>query len=387
MPCSACGGPLTEVYSSTSDVSVTSVAALVPGRTVVSACARCGHAETAPILDATTYYDTEYKIGASSAEEDDLYAIVDGRHVLRSEHMARVFLEKTARFHPEKVLDYGCGKSLLARRAMSLDPRLDFFLVDVSHDYEQFWRTFRPSDKCAVLDTPPAWDASFDCVTSLFALEHVPSPRESLTRIRRLLREGGILYAVVPDMYSANRMDLLVIDHLHHFTTTSMHCCLAASGFELVDLDRHSHQQASIVLARAVTDAAPPVTPDPQEVAAGIRYVHELADYWRSVEQRLREFEDRALASGVTRLFIYGAGAVGAYLHSRVRDKRPIAAFIDANVHKQRRTCGGLPVLAPEATRLQASDGLLVGLNAGLGESVIRANRNFDLAAAHTFFV
>ncbi len=384
--CSICGCQMSEVFHSSSEVSITSLAALMPGKTVVSVCAHCGHMETSSLFDLDQYYDTGYKIGGLDADEDDLYTIEDGRMVFRSEHMARVLLEKTSHLGITKLLDYGCGKSLTSQRAMAANTELDVYLFDVSRDYVEFWKSFRPEEKLAFFNTPPSWSGSFDCVTSFFSLEHVPSPKDSVTQIRSLLRNGGYLYAIVPNIYSVNRADMLVVDHLHHYSLSSMKYCLSSCGFELVEVDNHSHQQASIYIARAVAEQVSVIELDPAEVQTGIHDAYKLADFWKGVEARLHEFEARAAASGVGRIFIYGAGIVGVFLYSRFRNKQIIAGFIDLNLHKQKKLYCGLPVVSPSTVQLEPSDGMLVGLNPGVGEPVIASMRQFEQIGKNIFF-
>jgi SAM-dependent methyltransferase len=384
--CSICGGEMSVVFHSSSEVSITSLAVLVPGKTTVSVCGHCGHLATSSLFDLDQYYDTGYKIGGLDVDDDDLYSIEEGTTVFRSEHMARVFLEKTSNLGITRLLDYGCGKSLTSKWAMASNPNLDAYLFDVSNDYVEFWKSFRPEVKYALFDTPASWNGTFDCVTSYFSLEHVPFPRDSLSRIRSLLRNGGFLYAIVPNIYSVNRADLLVVDHLHHYSLSSMKYCLYSCGFELVEVDNHTHHQASIYIARAISDDALRKEPDPVKVAAGIQDVYEIADYWKEVEARLWEFEAQVAAAGLKRLFIYGAGIVGVYLYSKFRDKQRIAGFIDSNRHKQKKNYCGLQVVSPDMVKLEPSDGLLVGLNAGVGESLIASMRQFDPANKNIFF-
>ncbi|MDP1558308.1 MAG: class I SAM-dependent methyltransferase [Nitrosomonas sp.] len=377
---------MNEVFHSGAEMSITSLAALVPGKTVVSVCAHCGHLETSSLFDLDQYYDTGYKIGGINAEEDDLYAIESGRMVFRSEHMASVLLQKTSNLGITTLLDYGCGKSLTSQRAMADNPDLDIYLFDVSRDYEAFWKSFRPDEKLSFFNTPLSWNGSFNCVTSFFSLEHVPFPRDSVARIRSLLRNGGYLYAIVPNIYSVNRADLLVVDHLHHYSLSSMKYCLSSCGFELIEVDNLSHQQASIYIAKAVAGQPSRIEPDPAEVQESIQDAYKLADFWQGVEARLLEFEVRATTSGVGRIFIYGAGIVGIFLYSRFRNKQIIAGFIDSNLHKQKKRYCGLPVVSPSAVQLAPSDGLLVGLNAGVGEPVIASMRQFEQIAKNIFF-
>lgn len=384
--CAICEHAMSELYHSSSETSITSLAVLIPGKTVAYVCSHCGHIETSSLLDLQKYYDSHYKIGASNLEEDDLYSMNGDQVLFRSEHMSVIFLEKISKYNIQKVLDYGCGKSLASKKAMVANPELDFFLFDVSQDYIEFWDTFRPKEKIACFETPRSWQSSFDCITSFFSLEHVPSPKACLTHIHNLLKKDGFLYVIVPNMYSVNRADLLVVDHLQHYSHSSMRYSLSSCGFELLDVDDTSHQQASIYIAKAIPDISPEIMTNSGEVAASVRQAQDIAHYWEKLAYRLNEFEHDMIASGSHKIYIYGAGIVGTYLYSMLAEKDTVAGFIDSNTHKQRKTFCGLPVFSPQAINVCQSDILLVGLNPGIGENIIHSYRQFDCLANNTFY-
>lgn len=185
-------------------------------------------------------------------------------------------------------------------------------------------------------------------MTSFFSLEHEPQPKESLTQIRGLLRDGGYLYAIVPNIYSVNRADLLVVDHLHHYSLSSMKHCLSSCGFELIKIDNESHQQASIYIAKDVQGQTGEIELYPEQIRTTLLAAHELANYWKQVQANLDKFESGLTTTGVENLYIYGAGIVGIYLYSRFKKKKMIAGFIDSNQHKQKKCiadCGSLRLI------------------------------------------
>ena len=67
----------------------------------------------------------------------------------------------------------------------------------------------------------------------MFSLEHVTDPLAILRHVSSLLKECGIFYIVVPNMYSENESDVLVVDHLHHYSPVSMRKMLEFCGFAL----------------------------------------------------------------------------------------------------------------------------------------------------------
>lgn len=79
----------------------------------------------------------------------------------------------------------------------------------------------------------------FDVVRLSHVLEHLPSPRKSLEKVRRLLRPGGLLWLEVPNAGSVERRlfgrywyqwDLP--RHLYHFTSATLVRLLREVGFQ-----------------------------------------------------------------------------------------------------------------------------------------------------------
>jgi SAM-dependent methyltransferase len=78
----------------------------------------------------------------------------------------------------------------------------------------------------------------FDVVRLSHVLEHLPSPRKSLTKMHRLLRPGGLLWIEVPNAASLERrlfhrywFQWDLPRHLYHFTSTTLVRLLRDAGF------------------------------------------------------------------------------------------------------------------------------------------------------------
>ncbi len=97
-----------------------------------------------------------------------------------------------------------------------------------------------------LLEEAPLGPESFDAVTAVHVLEHVPAPRRFLECCRRLLRPGGALLLEVPDFgcRAARRRraawrPLYPDTHLCHFTGATLSRFLGESGFRVALLRRY----------------------------------------------------------------------------------------------------------------------------------------------------
>ena len=201
MKCSVCGASLGEpIYDSDSSISMTSLCEIIPGSTKVYNCQVCSHIQSAEINNISVYYDKQYTILVNSEEEDQIYEVVEGNIVYRSEHQLNTLVNKLELdSKPEtKILDYGCAKGALIRQLSSLQPDLSLHLFDVSDRYIQFWKRFLNADRWATYEVPKKWHGYFDVVTSFFALEHILDLHDTLMKVKKCLKPDGVFYFIVP---------------------------------------------------------------------------------------------------------------------------------------------------------------------------------------------
>jgi hypothetical protein len=330
-------------------------------------CNHCSHCQTSPSIDLYEYYSTEYKTLSGSFDEDDLYEFVDEEPVYRNQHMANIlynkFLEIDRKIfengHP--ILDFGCGKSLSMKHIMRMSNKEDIYLYDVSQDYIKFWDSFVPQSQYSCFELPNKWESYFYMVSSFFSLEHVADPIAEMTKISNLLKENGYVYIIVPNMYSSNIADMLVIDHVQHYSEASMDNLLRICGFEMVQADHISHSQGSIYIAKKVSRlrniATIPLTKDYTTKSKNI------AITWKAVKTSIADFENRMHEAGVTKYLIAGAGFLATYLYLQLEYPEKLIGFIDSNYHKQRKGWQNKRVIAPGLNIWDNSTAVLCGFN------------------------
>lgn len=351
--CCICDAPLAEpVYVSPAPFSVTSLCQVLEGNTRVWHCENCSHTQTAPLPALEKFYAEDYHILIASEEEDQLYEVREGKKIFRTSHQVATLLEKIDVPPNAAVLDYGCGKAATLRALTNERSDVTLHVFDVGEQYRPFWDALVPAQNQAVGAVPADWAGQMDIVTSFFALEHVAAPREFVAEVHRLLRDGGTFYFLVPNLF-ANTADLVVADHVNHFSEASLRRLLADAGFEVRSIDDGAHHSAWVVVAeKQNSPSAAPVFESHAEV------VSEMAAYWSRFGDRVRAFERQANGAAA----IYGSGFYGTFIHANLAVPDAVTCFLDQNPHRQGQTLLGKPILAPEALAGDVKR-LYVGLN------------------------
>jgi SAM-dependent methyltransferase len=362
--CHICQHPLgAPIFQSPRDVSITSLCEVRPGQVQVWFCRSCGHLQTGVLTDLQAYYDQDYKILIESEEEDQLYALVDGRKIYRTDHQVETLLKKVPLADGAKVLDYGCAKSSTLRKLVQRRPGLVPHAFDVSEMYVPFWERFLAPQNWAVYRPKPEWEGSFDLVTSFFALEHVAEPRELVTSVSSLLKPGGCFYCIVPNAY-VNMSDFVVADHVNHFSEASLRHLFATAGMEILEADAQAHTSAWVVVARKQPASATlPAGPEVQRLE---RLAQEMASFWSSFAERVQRFE--AEQAGRTAA-IYGSGFYGTFIATCLKNMEPVSCFLDQNPHRQKQKLMDRPILPPDALPQNVST-VYVGLNPLISRTV-----------------
>jgi SAM-dependent methyltransferase len=368
MNCTVCGTPLSDkLYDSGDALSLTSLCTVHDGRTEVYACSCCAHVQSTAMAGIDAYYDDSYDILVDSEEEDQIYEVVAGHKVYRTEHQVKVLRDKFELTTGMRILDYGCAKSATMRTLAGQIPGLEVHLFDVSDRYRPFWDKFIARERGATFELPADWQGSFEAVTSFFSLEHMAQPQDALHKIARLLRTGGTFYGIVPNVL-ANIADLIVVDHVNHFTPLSLAWLLRANGFEVQEISDSAHRGALVFVARKLGQPAVTQSARQDEVQAIVNQAHRIADFWQQAGARVQAFE-QTLPPDVP-VALYGAGFYGAFIASWLRQPQRIRHVIDQNAFLQGRQLHGAPVIAPGDLPADVST-LLVGLSPAHARQIV----------------
>jgi cyclopropane fatty-acyl-phospholipid synthase-like methyltransferase len=311
------------------------------------------------------YYAENYQILAQSADEDQLLTLPEGKLTYRLQHQAETLLDSLEIPVGAKILDYGCAKAETLRRICQFRPDLLPFCFDVSDDYHGFWRTFVPDGNWSTHLFKEEWDSLFDIVTTFFALEHVESPKDFITGIHRLLKVEGKVYGIVPNLLT-NTADLVVADHVNHFTRPSLERLLGDCGFSDIEIFDEKHPGALLFIGNKSTYHGKVLSREERLEET----VVEIAKYWESFVGKVRKFEAEHSDEDV--VAIYGSGFYGSFIYASLQEPAKVRYFIDQNPYRQKVSHLGVPVIPASKTTLDL-EVLYVGLNPKIAREAIES--------------
>ena len=242
-----------------------------------------------------------------------------------------------------RVLDFGAAKGTTLRSFLGSRPDLRPSIFDVSNDYISYWQGWVPASEQATRYLPADWQGRYDLVTAHFVLEHVVDPIGTLKRLAELLAPGGKIFFTVPDPLS-NTGDFLVVDHVNHFTASSLMRTCELAGLVAHTLSRELFRGAYVVIAEQPAVSYSFRGGIQTDVVSDIIQSLGALAFWSKAlgsldaDQHVEEHVPTA---------IYGAGFYGALITSRLHQK-PLC-FLDRNKYLQGQDYLDVAVLAPEA--------------------------------------
>jgi len=368
LKCNICGNPLSKPVFSSSGPSITSTRTFVDSETTVFLCSHCGHAQSPDLPDSAAFYSSQYRISLDTDDHDQIITVKGGKSIFRTDFQAQAVLDFCNLRTGASILDYGCAKATSLHKVCETRSDVSPYLFDVSDSYREFWRNWVPDGNTAVNILPDEWLGKFDLITLHFVIEHVSDPCRLLASLSPFLRCDGRIFVSVPDTLQ-NTGDLLVVDHVNHFTESTLCNLLIRSGYKLEFLEREEFPGALIAIATVGEDIW-------TDHLADITSLRAAAVAWSSVRSSVI---DCAKLNSGRKAAIYGAGFYGSLIRAWLRDNDDVEFFIDQNPHLQGQVHLGLPILSIEEV---PSKDLIIyaGLNPLKAKSIL-----FHLTETHNW--
>lgn len=259
-----------------------------------------------------------------------------------------------------KALDVGCGTGVTLRSLSRALPGFRLYGQEINRRHE---RVLTSIPNFEVLYSGPIahLEGAFDLVTLIHSLEHFPAPSEVMRDLRRILTQRGIVLVQVSDTEN-NPFDLVIADHLLHFSPGSLRNMVSTSALTigLVARDWVSKELTCVCGTGLHVATSGDTTPDPKAV---YDRVNRQIEWLGEIAESAREARDRGSQFG-----IFGTSIAATWIAAGL--DMEFDFFVDEDKHRAGRPYLDKPVLEP--AMIEPGSTIYLALTPVVAESVNR---------------
>lgn len=369
--CRICGAAaLQELPEFAALARVTSDSKPWPAGGRLTVCGGCGALQKLP--DAAWLAEIEAIYGAfeiyhqSGGAEQPIYDPAGNASAPRSAWLVEHLVKTLGLGGSGRLLDFGCGNGAALATFAARRPG---WALSGSELSDRALPALRRIPGFTELYTCPPGDipGRFTLITLIHSLEHLIAPVATLAELRGRVAEDGHLFVQVPDCRKTP-YDLLVADHLLHFTLETLRLAGERAGYRTVALsDAVVTKELSWIgrpgPAAGANGAAETDASSGPDAAAALDLARRHVG-WLAAQVAAAE----ALAARSPNFGIFGTSISGTWLYGVLRDR--VAFFVDEDPGRINRRHMDRPILAPAA--LPADADVFVPLIPEVAASVVR---------------
>jgi SAM-dependent methyltransferase len=344
--CHACHSPALQALSAPAAfTSVTSDCRPWNYPLKLAVCGACGLIQKQiddAYLEQTTAIYRSYAIYAQSGGAEQAVFTADGSGLARSQQIIAWLGQSTRLPDAGRLLEIGCGNGAFLRQFSAAQPGWQLTGTEFDDKNRALIEAI-PATRlhCGGLDT---LDGQFDLVVAIHLLEHIVDPVSLLREAAARLAPGGRIFLQVPNVQESP-FDLLIADHVSHFSIESLVALLAPAGFDLLAIsDTNVPKELSLLLQPRRNG---PAADAAQLAALAGRHLQLFAGLKTAAQQ----------AEGTVGIF--GSSISATWLAGEVPGK--IAFFVDEDRERVGKQHMGLPIIAVDQVPPGAS--LLLPMN------------------------
>jgi SAM-dependent methyltransferase len=282
----------------------------------------------------------------------------------RSQLIARYVSQAIVLPRNGSALDIGCGNGAFIQGMMKCFPEWLVTGSDLNETFRELIVGLGPQARFKSQKELDHGGETFDLISLIHCIEHIPSPSQYLRSARRYINSTGLLLIEVPDA-ELNPFDLVVADHASHFSKRTLASVVEKAGYQLIAC-------GNLVIGKEITLLARPLArenvPRTYEHAASKPELGRRHLAW--LEKAAAQAQK--LANESQPFGVFGTSIAGVWIGSTMGKK--IAFFVDEDEARIGRDYFGIPIIAP--AQVPAGATVFVCLEPNLAQTI--ASRHAD---------
>ena len=366
--CHACGGDVPVLEAPALAFLVGSDCTPVRGEVRVGACSACGlmQKEISPEWQrlCNEIY-SNYQIYHQAAGYEQKARSAGGGALGARSDLISAYLGKAGDLPADgAVLDIGCGNGAFLRAMNKTFPNWGVTGSDLNDSFRAEICAISPRASFLSSNELAEGEHTFDVVSFIHCIEHIPAPVQYLADARRHIRPEGFLLIQVPDA-ELNPFDFVVADHSSHLAKTTLASIVEAAGYEVVAC-------GNLVVGKEITLLARPLHSKPigalRAAESDARTVAERNLAWLEATMQCgRKFAQEHRPFGV-----FGTSIAGVWIANALDYK--IDFYVDEDEVRIGRDYFGAPIVAANA--VPAGGTIFVCLEPKLAAAIIARHQS-----------
>lgn len=314
---------------------VTSDAKAWPPGSLIAHCRDCGLVQTITspewFDDIKRIYETYTIYHQGDGTEQSVFKQADGKGSLRSDVIIQALQDHYSLPERGRLLDIGCGNGSFLQACSRALPSWDLQGTEFDDKYKDMVESI-PGVSAMHGGKLEAVPGTFDVISMIHVLEHIPDPLPVLKSILPRLAPNGLLFIEVPNC-KRNPVMMLVADHCSHFSAASLGYLAQQAGFAIGSVSTEWVPRELSLVARASAGSITS-TPDehPHQVLAGLEWLQQTY-------QQVSQIETAGPFG------IFGTSIAATCLESQIGNKA--AFFVDEDPARIGKEHLGKPIVAP----------------------------------------
>ena len=306
------------------------------GSYTLFSCAGCGVIQAVNSVeyasDVASIYKNYSMFYQGSGMEQKILS--NGKLGRRSNALVEYLSNSGLLFDGAKVLDVGCGNGDFLR---NLSGNGNYTLDGYEYDESSFdLLNDVPGFRQLMCGSFDEINESYDLIVLIHSLEHFFQPKEVLQALKRILKINGKVVLQVPNPLE-NPFDLIIVDHVFHFTPMSLESLAANSGF---GIERLSTQVATREITMILSQNSQMEKTNCLSTSDGERIVSYVIKWFEVfIGDVLVALRDKS-----TEVALFGTSIGGIWLNSMFPNA--FSYFVDEDDSRVGRTLFGKKVLS-----------------------------------------